>query len=239
MDQNALALPPRRNLVDDLVELIIDAVVEGRFAPGTVLPPERELAADLEVTRTSLRQAIARLTQAGLLASRQGSGTRVLQLSAVTDPAVARRLLERGDHLVDDLLEVRAALIPLMARRAAARATRGAVEQLTDLVAAVRRAADAAACQAAEWQLFERLVEIGANQVLVLIMRWTAELYRGEGAALFAAAYADPGAIAAALDSVIEAVAAGEQDLAADLAARYAAGSGDRLRRAARRKRRR
>ncbi|MFW0789884.1 GntR family transcriptional regulator [Gordonia sp. CPCC 205333] len=46
-------------------------------APGTSLPPERQLAAELRTSRTTLRKALAELTAEGVLRSTQGSGNYV------------------------------------------------------------------------------------------------------------------------------------------------------------------
>jgi GntR family transcriptional regulator len=49
-----------------------DAIAGGRLAPGDRLPPERELAGKLRVSRMTLRQALAALERRGLLTRRVG-----------------------------------------------------------------------------------------------------------------------------------------------------------------------
>lgn len=89
-----------------------DLLARGRYQPGDRLPPERELAEGLGLSRPTLREAIRRLTEASLLESRQGSGTYVadIDFAAVFEvrlqlepfaAAVAARL--RSD---DDLLRL-------------------------------------------------------------------------------------------------------------------------------------
>ena len=59
--------PPERIALDEqIASTIIEAVLDGRLAVGEPLPAERELAEQLAVNRTSLRQALARLEQIGL-----------------------------------------------------------------------------------------------------------------------------------------------------------------------------
>jgi GntR family transcriptional regulator len=53
-------------------EWLEGAIAGGRLAPGDRLPPERELAGKLRVSRMTLRQALASLERRGLLARRVG-----------------------------------------------------------------------------------------------------------------------------------------------------------------------
>ena len=66
-----LRSPAYRDLADRLRVLVID----GRLPDGTRLPSERELAASLGVSRTTTTRVYAELRDAGLIASRQGSGS--------------------------------------------------------------------------------------------------------------------------------------------------------------------
>ena len=53
------------------MERLATAIKLGFLAPGSQLPPERELARQLEISRTTLRQALTALTQSGALLVRQ------------------------------------------------------------------------------------------------------------------------------------------------------------------------
>ena len=61
----------------DLADRIRAAVLDGRLAVGTGLPSERELAAGLELSRTTVNAAYALLRDQGWLESRRGSGSRL------------------------------------------------------------------------------------------------------------------------------------------------------------------
>ncbi|MEV5571792.1 PLP-dependent aminotransferase family protein [Spirillospora sp. NPDC052269] len=56
---------------------ILDAILDGRLRPGERLPPTRELARRLDVSRNTVSVAYERLTAEGLLVARVGSGTYV------------------------------------------------------------------------------------------------------------------------------------------------------------------
>jgi|SRR5579859_1600103 len=72
-------------LVDATRETLQQAILAGKFAPGTQLPPEVDLMAEIGVSRTTLREALRRLEEQGLIARRRGFGTYVRQRSVVKD----------------------------------------------------------------------------------------------------------------------------------------------------------
>lgn len=101
--------------LEDALRLAID---EGRLAPGAPLPSERAMAAGLVVSRITVRQALAPLIAAGLVATRPGSGATVVGRKApveVPPPAPAGRrailrshadeLAERGDAVETRLVD--------------------------------------------------------------------------------------------------------------------------------------
>lgn len=58
-------------------EYIVDSIWNGKFAPGTILPAERELSELIGVTRTTLREVLQRLARDGWLTIQHGKPTRV------------------------------------------------------------------------------------------------------------------------------------------------------------------
>src|SRR5207244_11787249 len=72
--------PARRRLRGEGAGQRGDAIPDGRFRAGTKLPPERELAAEFRVNRTSVREAIKVLEGLGLVTVRQGDGATVRPL---------------------------------------------------------------------------------------------------------------------------------------------------------------
>lgn len=117
MNQSSVFQPPDRQRVDErIATTIADAILDGVFPPGSTLPPERDLAERLGVNRTSLRQGLARLQQMGLIEVRHGSGSVVRDPEGLTHPAVVEALVRKlGPDFLVELLEIRAALGPLIA----------------------------------------------------------------------------------------------------------------------------
>ena len=68
------SLRKRQSLPEELAEIIIRRIEAGEFKPGDVLPPEQALADTFKVSRTVVREALARLKYEGLIQSKRGSG---------------------------------------------------------------------------------------------------------------------------------------------------------------------
>src|SRR5581483_4608549 len=65
-------------VAEEIVQQLRTLILRGDYAVGDKLPPERRLAEELGVNRASLREAIKALEHMGLVKTRQGDGTRVL-----------------------------------------------------------------------------------------------------------------------------------------------------------------
>ena len=81
-------------VTDEAIEKIKEMIIKGRLRPGDRLPKEADLAAELGLSRSSLREAVRALSLIHVLDVRQGDGTYVTSL----EPA---RLLEAMSFVVD------------------------------------------------------------------------------------------------------------------------------------------
>ena len=70
-----ISLVGRRNIAAELYRQVRQAILEGRLRPGDPVPPSRELARRLRLSRTTVTNVYARLTAEGLLTARMGAGT--------------------------------------------------------------------------------------------------------------------------------------------------------------------
>lgn len=225
----SLTPPARAALDEQIAETILHAVIAGELPIGEPLPPERELAEQLSVNRTSLRQALARLEQMGLVRSRQGSGNVVQDPSTLTDPAVVRVLAQRiGPELLDELLELRSALGSLMGRLAAERATDAEMEVLSQLFAMVVDADESAQRQASELAFFGALATATHNRPLLALTRWVAATY-GVAPEGFTAAFDDANAVLEGLERILKAVHRRQGVAAGRAVEAYLVASGERL----------
>ncbi|GAA4009269.1 GntR family transcriptional regulator [Allokutzneria multivorans] len=114
------------NAFEEAVERILQAIKLGIVPTGERLPPERELATRLGVSRMTLREAIRALQQAGYVESRRGrfGGTFVAyrSSSAPHDPDALAKVVASMPTDLDDVLTYRDVLEVGAARAAAARA---------------------------------------------------------------------------------------------------------------------
>ena len=65
-------------LSEQVAKFLASEIEKGSFQPGETLPSEAELSSRFEVSRTVIREALARLKYDGLLESRQGSKCKVI-----------------------------------------------------------------------------------------------------------------------------------------------------------------
>ena len=90
-----------------VVRQVEELILRGILQPGRRLPPERELAERLGVSRPSLRDAIAQLQEVGLLTSKPGAGVYVADvLGSAFSPALIA-LFARHEEATMDYLSFR------------------------------------------------------------------------------------------------------------------------------------
>lgn len=163
-------LRPRRggNAFESTVEQLATAVRLGVFAHGEQLPPERELAGRLGVSRMTLREAIAALRDSGLVTTRRGRGggtVVVYQGQAKVGPTPAG---VRHGAALSDALDFRRVVEPGAAYLAAGRSL--AADQrawLTSCELEVRSAPDRAAHRVADSRLHLAIATLSGSPMLI------------------------------------------------------------------------
>lgn len=104
-----------------------DRILNGSLAVGDLLPPERELARMLDVSRAAVREAVRTLQAQGVVRSSVGAGaTGGTRITAVPSGALSRLLRQHvalANFPLHDVIEVRIALERLSARLASSHAT--------------------------------------------------------------------------------------------------------------------
>jgi DNA-binding FadR family transcriptional regulator len=113
------------------------AITDNMYGQGQQLPTERQLAVTYRASRTTIRKALAMLEAQKLVQRRAGSGTYVSYRSKASEHDIA----ERTSPL--ELIEVRAAIEPQMARLAVLHASAIDLEQMQALIRELQAAEEA------------------------------------------------------------------------------------------------
>ncbi len=122
-------LKPKK-LADQVFERIRDMIFKGDLRPGEQLKSERELSEILSVSRPTIRQAIQKLIELGMVENTQGQGTFITNPKEVKGHNLLKDMIDMGEANMRDLLEVRMALECHAATSAALRATAEDVDLL-------------------------------------------------------------------------------------------------------------
>ncbi len=124
---------------DSIVEHITSMISRGELKPGDRLPSERELALNLGVSRTALREAVRTLSLMDLLTVRQGGGTFVAELmpGSFMKPLTPMLAMGRVDTL--ELIEARRIIEPKAARLCAERATEDDIEKMGSIIGKMKQ----------------------------------------------------------------------------------------------------
>ena len=169
---------------DQALSKVRDFIETRNFAVDGRIPPERTLAAELGVGRRSLRRALDVLEQEGRIHRHQGRGTFIDPRrpasagSIVSTPSSSGRGPTRArlsaalDDVLDqtnplEVIEVRLATEPVMARLAALRASQSEIKRLQTLAVKTRTASDADTYERAD-SLFHRTIAEAARNTLFL-----------------------------------------------------------------------
>jgi GntR family transcriptional repressor for pyruvate dehydrogenase complex len=117
-------------IYEEIVRQIKNLITEGKLRSGDQLPPERDLAEQFKVSRTSVREALRTLESLGLIAIRPGGGTFVREVSveALIEPLALVILNQR--EAVSELFEARRLLEPAIASLASLRATDDEIQEM-------------------------------------------------------------------------------------------------------------
>ena len=122
-----------------VAEQILEAIASGKLKPGDKLPPENAIAEQMNVSRTSVREALSALELAGIIKRRAGDGTYIKDSSSEILRSRLMAMLEEGAGSFE-ALEARIALEPGIVALACKRVT---PEDLRNLSFAITRLEEA------------------------------------------------------------------------------------------------
>lgn len=160
--------PGRARLTDMVRENLVARIMGGELTAGDALPSEAELAQELKVSKTVIREGLRELAGLGLVAIRQGRATEVRAFDSQPFDvllAAAARSHELGFR---DLIEFRRALECEAAALAAERRTEAQLARLHELLEELgRNRGPTPHGTEVDWQFHAQIVEAADNQLLV------------------------------------------------------------------------
>jgi len=124
----------RVSVAEQVAHNLLDLIRSGSVKPGQQLPTERDLAAMLQVSRPSVREAVRGLQILGVIKTRQGGGLFVTSLTAAEILSPLQMLITLTDENFEALHESRVMMEGAMGRLLAARIDAPTITRLTKIV---------------------------------------------------------------------------------------------------------
>ena len=221
-----------RTAGERIAERFVTAIALGEFVPGQQLPSERELAATLEVSRTTVREALQRLHAAGYVRTRRGrGGGTFVQTDAGTaesEEMIRRTLLPAWDEL-SEVLDFRQLIEQQIARTAAERRDDDDIKVIREAVVAYEQAGNREESRLADSAVHLSVVQAAHNSRLTEL---SAQIRREVSFGFNAEPYS-PDARRRALHQhpeLAQAIIAGDPETAARVAAQHFSLTQDMLR---------
>ncbi|UJA20868.1 FadR family transcriptional regulator [Thermoleophilia bacterium SCSIO 60948] len=159
---------------------LLQMIASRQLAPGDRLMPERELAAEMGVSRNVVREAIRSLSDSNVLEARQGAGVFVASLDVETLIEPLELVLALETATLHSLAQARLAIEPGIAAAAAVHGSDEDIEALEALIeeSAASASADQERLLEIDVELHNRMVRMTDNPFLIRIMESIGRLAR-------------------------------------------------------------
>lgn len=172
-------LTQREALSQEIARKLIDYLLSGEITPGTRMPSERQLASELGVGRSAVREALKSLGLLGLIEVRPGDGTYLRRPDAELLPRVIEWGLLLGEQRTLDLVEARQHLEVVVARLAAEHRDDDDLKQLKKALDRMNKPAkNTEAFVEADVEFHLAMAQAGKNGVLLDVLRSIRSLLR-------------------------------------------------------------
>jgi GntR family transcriptional regulator, transcriptional repressor for pyruvate dehydrogenase complex len=216
---------------EQVVAAIETRLNDGTLRAGDRLPGERQLAEALGVGRGAVREALRILEAIGVVEAGTGSGpssgSTIVKDSTAGMAMVLRIHLQLASFTADDLVEVRFMLERLACRRAAAIASSGELADLRSLVEQMRETHTTGSYHDLDAAFHVGIAQVSGNNLVAALMAALRETLRQAMVSAFERVE-DPAKMMGTLTdehaAIVDAIAAGNGDEAAELVGRHILG---------------
>jgi GntR family transcriptional repressor for pyruvate dehydrogenase complex len=169
---------PSVDLVREVVLQLRTQIIAGSFDADGKLPPEGQLGQVLGVSRTVIREAMRILAAQGMVEVSRGRLPRIKPVDSQNVVDAFHTYLERSDHSLLDLIEVRRPLEAAIAALAAERATADQIQAMEESIQQLASSRQIRRQVEADLEFHNLLAESTANSVFQLLMKTLAGLMR-------------------------------------------------------------
>jgi GntR family transcriptional regulator, transcriptional repressor for pyruvate dehydrogenase complex len=179
--------PPGSNIAATIFLDLRRQILKGELAAGERLPGERELAAQYNTNRNTLREAVRKLEQSRLVTVRHGQGVTVADFRRTGTMELLSPFLETAPEpaevvqMLEDILPARLMVIEFAVRLAVRRADRRDVERLqdiTELLIAAYESGDPTVVARGFQRWLDALIDAGHSVAIRWIANPSLEAYR-------------------------------------------------------------
>lgn len=164
----------RKRVSDVVVDQIKQLLLDSKLNIGDRLPPERQLAKQLGVSRVPVREALFSLSNSGFLKIKRGAGGGIFVAEPSIEPYAEffTLMLQMGKASVQDLTEARLFLEPNVARLATERATSEDLKNIDESISEYeKRVSQDAPRSLGDMTFHVRVAEASKNIVMVLTIK--------------------------------------------------------------------
>lgn len=169
----------RTKLCEDVSNHIIERIRSQQWVAGGKLPSESELAALFDVSRSTVRSAVKSLQLSGILRSRAGSGTYISESAHMILETKELACVLSDPQNLYSLVQARYILEPQLAALAAKNATAEEVQQLFQILQAMKEKPDRHSLMANGYRFHQSVAEFSHNSVLFRFYQSAASQLRG------------------------------------------------------------
>ena len=177
MENRMLEPLKKTRLYEEIVDQLISLMKMGKLKPGDKLPSERQLAEELHVSRTAIREALRSMESMGYIDSKVGGGTYIksVTLDNVMDPFAV--MLSQDEKLLSELVDVRVLLEGEVASLAAKNVTQEQINEVRKTLEGMEADIKAGGNGLSGENAFHNmLAKIADNSALSMILNMCSEL---------------------------------------------------------------
>ena len=180
----------KQRVADEIVDQLRSLILTGIYPANSKLPPERELAKQLQVNRASLREALKKLEHMGLVTIRQGDGTRVANFMETAGIELVTHLIPLAQRnypgLIREVLEFRWIYALDIVRLAAERVDADDLARLREIAAQVAADPEMSRVEVflLDFEFYMALAVASKNRVMGLLVNRLREAVKNFAAVL-------------------------------------------------------